>query len=318
VNPTLAAAPDDEEPKGSKKGRQPKPKRNMSPKRADRSTLTAEEKLVIASAEIDVFQASMEHTKSTSERQLDELRALMEETDLRIAETKKDTYEFKRDIVVGAENYRTGKTMAEKMVRYMEEKLRAKDTMIEKLRLKNVTLKTQIQKMEQQLQQKEEMGEVLHVIDFDQLKIENQQYLEKIEERNNELLRLKLTTGKTVQVLNNLKMKLASLNAQGEWLHQESFAKQEQLARFEEDVGRVTEEKVLAEKLNKMLRAEQEDSERPQVVDYIKLKVEVHDLEKKCSDWLRKNEIVDMEQARMKATIKQVSLSHGGGVPLSP
>jgi len=41
---------------------------------------------------------------------------------------------------------------------------------------------------------------VLHVIDFDQLKIENQQYLEKIEERNNELLRLKLTTGNTVQV----------------------------------------------------------------------------------------------------------------------
>lgn len=41
---------------------------------------------------------------------------------------------------------------------------------------------------------------MLHVIDFDQLKIENQQYLEKIEERNNELLRLKLTTGNTVQV----------------------------------------------------------------------------------------------------------------------
>ena len=37
--------------------------------------------------------------------------------------------------------------------------------------------------------------QVLHVIDFDQLKIENQQYLEKIEERNNELLKLKLTTG---------------------------------------------------------------------------------------------------------------------------
>lgn len=37
------------------------------------------------------------------------LQSMMEETDLRIAETKKDTYEFKRDIVVGAENFRTGK-----------------------------------------------------------------------------------------------------------------------------------------------------------------------------------------------------------------
>lgn len=38
------------------------------------------------------------------------------------------------------------------------------------------------------------------MIDFDQLKIENQQYLERIEEKNKELLQLKLTTGKTVQV----------------------------------------------------------------------------------------------------------------------
>ncbi len=54
--------------------------------------------------------------------------------------------------------------------------------------------------MEQQLHQKEDMGEVLHVVDFDQLKIENQQYLDRIEERNTELLRLKATTGKAVQV----------------------------------------------------------------------------------------------------------------------
>jgi hypothetical protein len=91
-------------------------------------------------------------------------QSMMEETDLRIAETKKDTYEFKRDIVVGAENFRTGKTVAEKMLRYMESVAYSKDAMIEKLRLKNVTLKSQIAKMEQQLQQKEEMGEVgVHV-----------------------------------------------------------------------------------------------------------------------------------------------------------
>ncbi len=58
----------------------------------------------------------------------------------------------------------------------------------------------QVRKVEQQLHQKEDMGEVLHVVDFDQLKIENQQYLDRIEERNTELLRLKTTTGKAVQV----------------------------------------------------------------------------------------------------------------------
>jgi hypothetical protein len=42
----------------------------------------------------------------------------------------------------------------------MEEKLRQKDSVIEKLRLKNSTIKAQIVKMEQQLAHKEEMGEV--------------------------------------------------------------------------------------------------------------------------------------------------------------
>jgi hypothetical protein len=41
---------------------------------------------------------------------------------------------------------------------------------------------------------------VLHLVDFDQLKIENQQYLERIDAKNRELLQLKLSTGRTVQV----------------------------------------------------------------------------------------------------------------------
>ena len=54
--------------------------------------------------------------------------------------------------------------------------------------------------------QKEEMGEVLHEVDFNQLKIENQQYLEKIDEKNQDLLRLKLMTTNVQQILNTYKV----------------------------------------------------------------------------------------------------------------
>jgi hypothetical protein len=40
---------------------------------------------------------------------------VLEETETRIAELKKDAYEFKRDVVVGGENPRTGRTVAEKV-----------------------------------------------------------------------------------------------------------------------------------------------------------------------------------------------------------
>lgn len=52
------------------------------------------------------------------------------------------------------------------------------------------------------------MAEGLHLIDFEQLKIENQTYNEKIEERNEELLKLRKKITTTVQVLTHLKEKL--------------------------------------------------------------------------------------------------------------
>ena len=42
---------------------------------------------------------------------------------------------------VGAENPRTGKTSAEKMLKYMEERMKVKDALAEKLQLKNAALK---------------------------------------------------------------------------------------------------------------------------------------------------------------------------------
>jgi hypothetical protein len=45
----------------------------------------------------------------------------------------------------------------------------------------------------------------LHLIDFEQLKIENQTLNEKIEERNEELHKLRKKTTTTVQVLTHIK-----------------------------------------------------------------------------------------------------------------
>ena len=43
----------------------------------------------------------------------------------------------RRDIVVGAENIRTGATMAENVLKYLEDKLTQKDMLINKLLMKN-------------------------------------------------------------------------------------------------------------------------------------------------------------------------------------
>ena len=51
------------------------------------------------------------------------------------------------------------------------------------------------------MKQKEEAGEVRYEVDFEQLKIENRQCNDKFEYKNQELLKLKLSAGNTLQVL---------------------------------------------------------------------------------------------------------------------
>ena len=65
-----------------------------------------------------------------------------------------------------------------------------------------------MRKLETKIRKKEQLAEGLHLIDFEQLKIENQSLNEKIEERNEELLKLRKKTTATVQVLTHIKEKL--------------------------------------------------------------------------------------------------------------
>ena len=300
TNPQLL---DDEDEAGGKRGKKPQ-------KRSQALQLTAEQKYDIAVQEMEEVREEILQVKQDNEQLMDTLRARMEECDVRIAEIKKDAYEFKRDIVTGAENFRTGKIVAEKAVRYMEDKLRAKAAVAEKLRLKNATLKQQYTKVEASLQQKEDMGEVLHVIDFDQLKIENQQYLEKIEDRNNELLRLKLTTGNTVQVLNTLKHKLHNLTAESEWLKRETTTRKESLAKISEEISRVEQEKEQAARLDRKLKREENtESNMPAVLDYVQQKAEQYELERSLNAWRRKVDIGEMEQKRFVGIARKGGLS---------
>ena len=64
----------------------------------------------------------------------------------------------------------------------MEDKFRQKEALIAKLQLKNVSLKSQIMKADQQIKHKEEMGDDLKFIDFHQLQIENKKHVKDIDE----------------------------------------------------------------------------------------------------------------------------------------
>merc|ERR1711977_80934 len=276
------------------------------------TSLTMEEKYRIANQEVDALNKDIEQTKRTSEQNLDILRALMEETDIRTAEVKRDAYEFRRDIVVGAENPRTGKTMAERVLKYLEDKLTQKDMLINKLLMKNQAYKIAIRKAEKQLKSKQETGDDLQYIDFHQLQIENQQFVVKIEAANQELLKLKRTSGRTVKALQAMKKKLARLTAEQKFHIDEIAERKGMLGKTEADIVKVVEEKENGRRDNKKLRVQTRSSpEVPQVADYVNQKAEYYELEAQLRNWERKVDIAELHAKRARVHLREVARSSG-------
>lgn len=284
--------------------------RNNRAKRIIPTNLTVDQKYEIATAVHEDLQQEIENHRKDSEKMIDTLRAVLEETEIRIGELKRNAYEFKRDVVVGAENTRTGKIMAERVTRYFEEKLKAKDSVIEKLRLKNATLKSQIHKVESQLSQKEEIGDVLHYIDFHQLQIENKQYVAKIEERNEELLSVKTSTGKTLQALNELKQNLNEKLTESERYRTELVEKKLQTAKLQTENRRVAKEVRLEKRLRNKLRQQMEEaSELPDIEDYILQKKNMYDMQSTLKNWQKKVEILEMAAKKSRSLVNSAKFA---------
>lgn len=107
------------------------------------------------------------------------------------------------------------------MVKELIEKEMEKEELIRKVRLTNIQYRNQLTKLEHRIREKEELAEGLHLIDFEQLKIENQSLNEKIEERNEELVKLRRKTTTTVQILTHIKEKLQFVEGENERMEQE-------------------------------------------------------------------------------------------------
>jgi len=92
--------------------------------------------------------------------------------------------------------------------------------MLEKVRIANIKYRLQQRKIEKSLREKEQLAEGLHLVDFEQLKIENQTLHEKIEEREEELAKFTNKTSKSLLVLSHVKEKLQFVSAKRELLRQ--------------------------------------------------------------------------------------------------
>ncbi|NP_001122170.1 cilia- and flagella-associated protein 184 [Danio rerio] len=103
------------------------------------------------------------------------------------------------------------------------EELKQEDKLV-CVRLNNIKLKNKISKYERALRSKRELVDGLLLMDFEQLKTENQSFMDKLEERSEELHRLKKKVASSVQGISHVKEKL-------HFMQMENKAKHTQLAQ---------------------------------------------------------------------------------------
>ena len=109
---------------------------------------------------------------------------------------------------------RTGKKIQPNYIGMKEQSEFQKDEEVNQFRLQNIALRNRLANKEKVLKKKEQLADGLHLIDFEQLKIENQTLNEKIEERNEELHKLRKKITNTVVILSHTREKLKYVDKQ--------------------------------------------------------------------------------------------------------
>eukprot|EP00854_Cymbomonas_tetramitiformis_P006841 gene6841-8171_t len=251
------------------------------------------------------------------ETQTFDMKARLEERMTRANDIRNAFRNFKLEVARSSENSRTGKPIPERVIQEKMQQELKKEAEVERVRLKNIQLRNQMKKLEAHLKAKEELAEGLHLIDFEQLKIENQSLNEKIEERNEELLKLRKKTTTTVQVLTHLKEKLQFVQKENEVLQQALEALEVELADKRDSLQKQKHDRDTLRTDNTRIKAQSGIVTHPQLLDDIEVQKEKREVvaDHPLVVTLRDTESVQALGERLQG-VKRILVVGNGGIAL--
>ncbi|KAL0218593.1 hypothetical protein P9112_004246 [Eukaryota sp. TZLM1-RC] len=256
------------------------------------SILTMEQKLEVANRELEDTKEDKDKVEATSQSILGRIHALISEANLCASDERKSLFMFKKEVL----HYREGdqnshEVSAEKLLSFYQAKFKERQGLVAKLKMKNSGLKSRINRAKKRLSSKESLGEGLRDIDYEQLKIENRQFVHRLDEYNQDLMRLKVITGRIVAEYNDLKTQLAEISSHTTILSQDSVNKQEVLNRVATDINLVVKDRDKEDQTAQILKVRTLNGVGPTTSQYIDQKREESRLLKEVANLERKLEI---------------------------
>lgn len=243
---------------------------------------------------MEEVQSKLEIFLKKSHRIKRNVRAELEEYSIRERDIKESIDSFEFNILVQGVDPLTQRIPAEKFVRWMEEWLKSAQLNIEKLRLRTASLKIHYKKVSATLLQRQELGENVHAVDFDQLEIENKHFAEKIELKNIQLIELKRMNGGASLVLTNNKKDLRRLQDEYNGLKAAAAEKEIMIEETGAQCEKIEEEVETAKAKYNDFKKLTISYKVPDVMEYVYIKRQLNDLQNQLKVWYRRKKIQDI------------------------
>lgn len=274
--------------------------------------LSIDERSDLVNAEFELYRQRRETAMRSGERELLHHRAQLEDADLAATEARVQLIDLQRELGlnVGTDEMPSSPVAPQTALvvrKFFEDHAKQQETHTERLRAKAKTLRATLSKQDQHHRSRGELGDALQAIDFDQLKIENQQFLERIEEKNAELVKLKVSTGLTVHEMNLTNESLVHVTADQQWLKKEIAAREAHLGRIQSESSTVESERSQASRTHRALVQQHSSVRVPKVSAYLAVKVEQDALERATANWHRKVDIAEGQRKVLRSQLREAA-----------
>ena len=236
--------------------------------------------------------------------QLEQARASAEESLMRLADIEATVADFNTKVVQGAVHERFGFHQAEKVLRWLEEQAKGKAKQVERLRIETAGLRAKIRAVTQAAQLCAEKGEDEGDQDPEQLFLQKTNFLRQLQEKDHQLVenKKKLVTAQRKKYSTQQKLKQ---ELKREQQLEASISEKESLILDMEDkvkAIRVTNEKLVV--ANEKLKEKIATHKVPSIDEYINLKIQLENEQKKTKMFERKINIKKLIERNQ--TIKKI------------
>ena len=261
-------------------------------------------KLEMANNVISQIEQDIKTEERRSVNQIAEIKAREVQIVFREKEIDKEIALFTREVMEEGRDHKSGVVIGEKLLKWYDDTIKAKDAKIGKLKLKRDSMKAQIARTRARLKQKEEIGERRQQVDYDQLLIKNEGYQAEIAELSQKLAALQKISSSVVSKLNIARDRLANEEKQVQIMTQGITTKENAINKYLREAEQVEQDHRKLVANNEDLASKKSEYRVPDVADYIEKKAKIYELSKVIRNWERKVQLAEMNVKRLRKDLQ--------------